>query len=544
MANVTYTKGLVGKEDINWHDPSTDGTTDLTYSRDGQTGTVNPTKPNASHLAILSPPLVSAAQRPFAKDLSSANHTVEKAIENLRRTTPYLQNFEAWGGQAGDTSSAVASKNAEVLEHIIDNVIGSTGNLGGVFFPAGTFSFTDHDSDGYISHISSKSNIRFYGVGPASQLQKISGNDGKDFFRLDDCSRIDFALLRIDNADTTGGGTLRFRAVAADQSYIRVQFCEFLNMFHGVWLEGTTDTESIGNYWVENCIFLDAGDNFVHAENTSGAHLIGNRCSQSVAIGTGFHLETGSGANTRLNHSHEIIGNVFQGSAAASDITIQNQATFSSTNMTDITVASNKIARGSIVFIGADQIKCSLNHLSNGTITWVDSSTMVTARNLWITQNTCIGSEVNVAATIVPLVGFWFVGNSVRDASNGLSTFSSLTVSRNWEVAYNIFENCSTGGPGIGVAVDFDASTSTGGIKYMKIHDNLFEGDSTNKHQYSINIGNGGGGSGTDWVRTHNNMHVNYTTATAPINFVTTGGANANSGSHQEYRVDNGDVQA
>lgn len=502
-------KGLIGSEDINWHDNSAGGTTEQNFNRTASAGgNIAIIRPSAVQIPTRMPANVATGNRPYANDISAnADYTVENCLLQTRLHIPHLKNFEHYGGIPNDNTKA--THNTTVFNQIISDL---PSNGGGIFFNNDIF---------YLDPVtvSSRDNIMLVGAGRATTISRVA-LEASDLFTFVDCDNIQFSDLYLDALGATGNA-VSYQATAADAQMFKMFNCWVNAGAYGVEVVGTVDASAARYWWVVNCLFSEQATSAIWGSNQSGAKILNNVITNTGAA-YGMVLDSGVGANTRRNAQVEIAGNLLE-SSSSTGIVVQNQATYNRARQRDILIRNNTLANGDIAIDGIDSAVIQSNQALSGRVRWANTASMTDAYDIVMTANQVTGGSIALAveAGATNVRGVNISNNTLRDATTGGMVLTCSTgLMEQVAISGNIVDNCvSTATTNTVDGIYFNASGGAGQYYGVVVSGNkiLTPSSGLRKYRYGVYFDDTGAGGASRGCMVSNNIFAFYGTAHAAI---------------------------
>jgi hypothetical protein len=512
VSDINLTRGDIAEQDFRRHNPAS-GSTQQTFSRLNSTGgTTGGYKALcAASIPMLDAALVSGARSPFEPiaDTQAAKH-VEACVMDVRKKQGQYYNFEAMGGIPGfGIPLADASKNTELLNYILAQIVSDLRPFPGILFPGFYWEFAE--VGGNMPTFNGIPNLVL--TGSAYLRRNDNASINKHLLNIQDCPGFKIIDLSIDRNLTTGSGVGVRVTASAEQEIGGIYFVntKFLGGNANISMEGDA-THFITGYWIKDCQFVGSSGVNVEVIGGGSGHIIGN---EFLSSGTGI-LKTSAGGAMLLGNS-EITGNVFR--ATGQGISVSRTGTYSSGTHRGLTLRGNKMANGVVSITGVNQVEISSTQIDTGNITVTFDSNMTTgADRLKLLDNDVSGSTshgISVIGSSCTLTGFQIRGGTIRNCNRrGISMTFSTGVARGGSITdVSIIdvsrENLGTLYDGI-TLVEGNAS---GGVQDTTISNNVIRNYSTPKIERGIDCPNGGGLTdriivGTNFIKGWNTADV------------------------------------
>lgn len=489
----TFTKKLLGGEDLERHDPATDGTSATTVNRLTSTGGTQPiTKIQAALIPMLDAPIVSGANTPFeALADTQAAKNVEAALADLRRKHYRVFSFEDMGAIEGSgVTQGQADKNREVWNQIVSE-IGASGRPGGIFLPNGNWVVDGTGAGSPILTVTGKSNITVLGAGFGTNLRAYDSSSGTDLLKFLNCSNITVQLIQLDKIGTGAGSNLLFEgSVGTPISQIRVLNVATLNGLRGVKIDGGGGH---GNgFWVQNSYLSAATFGLVSEDFTVGN--VGANLFQLNAGGPGgISIADGASANAVVG-SINIESNVLVG-GGNQRVQVLRTGTYNGAIHKDICIVRNRLSLGDVLVQGTDNTEISNNEMLDGGIQYaLVQQTAANFRALYNYSRSATNDALLIDVNNSDLNGWEVVGGRYYLAgAHGVrvlvSTAGANTVSGGRISGVYVLD-CNQSDTG-NSAIRFEAGAGTT-VTRNTVHGNTMFSAAAPKHQNGLHTTTGG----------------------------------------------------
>lgn len=402
---ATGTRGLIGKEDISFHDPAS-GTTAQTFNRTTSTGGTTPiTKISAQEIPLRDAVVVTGAATPFNNlaDTQAAK-TVELALADIRKNIPHYRNVEHYGMVPGDSTLAVAQKNRDVWNQIITDISASTRG-DGIFFPVGLW-YVDVGAAQPILSASILSDTTVVGCGLGSVISAINGTSATNVIQFLNSSNIRIADLAV-NKITTSGANIFVGGTNRAISQVRVFNVQTTNGENGIQIDGGGFHSN--GVWVENC-YPNSDKLGVWVRDFANVNINGNLTSKSSGSDGGFRVDDGTYAGGWIGgvtmRDNRLTGTSVQ------TIAFSRTATYDANLHQILNISGNKVSVGDVNIVGMNVVDLSHNELQDGGI-YYNTSGMPSVRNfrsLYNYSNGATGSAFEWDITNCTVDDFEIVG--------------------------------------------------------------------------------------------------------------------------------------
>lgn len=494
---ATGTRGLVGKEDISFHDPLTTGGVVQTFNRTTSTGGTTPiTKLSADHVPLRDVAVVAGARTPFyGLDAGvGTNHYVEDALADIRKNIPHYRNVEHYGMVPGDSTNAVAEKNTAVWNKIIADIAAS-GNPDGIFFPGGQWYFKDTAGSEVLSG-GDQANIKVVGTGPGSALLANAGATAAfPLLRWLDCAGVTLLDLQFARQAATADCVV-LAASTIQLANLRIASCTFSSGDRNLLIDGG-GTTSDKDIWLQECTFTTAGAASYNLAITGCSYT---HVNDNTFAGTGVGMHHFVTAGTEAMRDIRITGNIFQ--TAGMNCNVTRTSTYSATNHRGVTIADNRLAGGDIAIVGMNRVLLQLNKLYAGKVS-ISCATMTTAQGLQLIGNEIVGGTgpgINITGSSTTIEGFEILGGSIANCTQQGIMVSTAGAPAKWGRIQGVaILNCSREDSGVTdySGIKFNAADASGGVTESLVVDNVIRCTSvtainSNKHLYGVEEAAGG----------------------------------------------------
>lgn len=490
---VTYTKALLGLQDLSRHDPATDGTTATTVNRLTSTGGTTPiTKLQASAIPLLDAAVLAGSLTPFeALADTQAAKNVEIALQTLRKQQYPVYNFGFYGGIEGTGTSQANSDQNRLLFNQLVSDIPSTGGV--IFFPPGNWLVDGPGGAVPILQITGKSNITVMGAGFGSILRAFDASSGTDLLKFLNCSNITVQNMALNAIQTGAGANINVSGSVGNQiSQIRIFSVFTNNGGDGIFIAGGGGH---GNgYWVQNSYIVGAPGTGISVQDMTLGNITGNLLSLAAGGPAGIAVFDDVSAGSVVGNVN-IESNILTG-AGDQEITVQRAtAVYDPTIHLNVRLSRNRISRGSMKVAGMDKTEMSFNELLDGGYTYTITNMATSAKNFRALYNYSESAPVEglfVDVGVASLDDWEIVGGRYHGAnSHGIfiSQSTSGTLQNGRLSGVCCLNNNVANGGGSGIRILGGGGTT---ITRNSVSHNIIRSDAAPKHVHGIHASSAG----------------------------------------------------